>query len=389
MPKLTQEEFIRRAVQVHGDKYDLSEAIYTGCRNDVSIICKKHGLFKITPVVFINHRGGCQKCAHEAIGNSMRGSLNTFIKDATNIHGNKYDYSLVVYKDNRTKVSIICPTHGVFMTTPSTHICGKHGCPKCGHAAQAKKKTKINTQIFIESATVLHKGKYTYENTVYTHTRNKVNITCPEHGSFLQRASAHLYGAGCPKCALSDASKRYRADNYYFIEKSKLIHGDRYDYSKVSYTRNNVKVIIICPEHGEFLQTPANHWKGKGCPKCKSSYGEKLIEEYLQNNSIPYIAEYKDHECIYKYRLSFDFAVFRDTDYSQLEALLEFDGKQHYSPIDFFGGESAYKEAVKRDATKNEYCLNNNIPLIRIPYYEIDNINVLLNEQLLPIRTNP
>ncbi len=128
--------------------------------------------------------------------------------------------------------------------------------------------TKITTTEFIRRANLVHEEHYTYESTVYLGTKKKVIITCPVHGEFTQKAEGHLEGKGCSKCGYisSGESQSHTIDS--FINKSIEIHQDRYDYSKVEYKRNNIKVNIICPIHGEFSQMPSSHLFGKGCLAC-------------------------------------------------------------------------------------------------------------------------
>lgn len=181
-----------------------------------------------------------------------------FIEKARKVHGDKYDYSKVVYKDSHEKVCIVCPEHGEFWQTPTNHLCGK-GCKKCGNSRAHKKQLK-GIEKFIKEAKAVHGNKYDYSKTDYINAKIKVIITCPEHGDFLVTPDKHLGGQGCPKCS-SDWQK-------FFIEKAKKIHGDKYDYSKMEYVNSRKKICIICPEHGEFFQTPERHLKGGGCPVC-------------------------------------------------------------------------------------------------------------------------
>ena len=96
------------------------------------------------------------------------------------------------------------------------------------------------------------------------------------------------------------------------------------------------------------------------------SNGEKIIEHILKNNHVDYIKQYSFSECRNTYKLKFDFAIF---DRNELKCLIEYDGLQHYRPIEFFGGQSAFEKARARDEIKDKYCKQNNILLIRIPYY--------------------
>ena len=127
---------------------------------------------------------------------------------------------------------------------------------------------KSTTEQFIQKAIFIHsKGKYDYSLVDYKHSKTKVIIVCPEHGEFNQTPANHLSGNGCPKCSIDE----HRSSIEQFIRKAIFVHGEKkYDYSKVDYKQSQSKVIIVCPEHGEFEQTPNNHLKGQGCPKCKS-----------------------------------------------------------------------------------------------------------------------
>lgn len=189
-----------------------------------------------------------------------------FIERANAIHNNKYDYSKVDYKDCNTKVCIICPEHGEFWQTPKQHLKG-HGCKKCASALSSNKRSSTKEN-FVERAKLVHGEKYDYSKVEYVNNSTPVCIICPTHGEFYQSPKSHLNGSGCPKCFDERRQHIRKYDSKVFVEKAKLVHGDKYDYSKVDYKDSNTKVCIICPEHGEFWQTPAHHLNGEGCPKC-------------------------------------------------------------------------------------------------------------------------
>ena len=116
---------------------------------------------------------------------------------------------------------------------------------------------------FITRAIAVHGNKYDYSKVEYINSATKVCIICPEHGEFWQTPNCHLSGNGCPKCA---GNLKHSKDD--FIKRSIAVNGNKYDYSKVEYINSKTKVCIICPEHGEFWQTPDSHYTGQGCPKC-------------------------------------------------------------------------------------------------------------------------
>lgn len=200
---------------------------------------------------------------------------NMFIDKANKIHKYKYDYSNVKYVDSKTKVCIICPEHGEFWQTPNNHLNGK-GCPNC-----CKNHIRYNTESFVKKSKEVHNDKYDYSKVVYINNRSKVCIICPEHGEFWQRPSDHLRGCGCLKCGRMNSTKKQSNTINDFITKANNIHNNKYDYSKTNYINSYTKVCIICPEHGEFWQTPIAHLNGQGCHKCSKTF-HYTTEEWIK-----------------------------------------------------------------------------------------------------------
>lgn len=186
-----------------------------------------------------------------------------FIDKANNIHDNKYTYTNTIYNGALVKVIITCPTHGDFEQLANNHLCGR-GCPECNLGIQPKAK-----EIFIEEANKVHKSKYKYILDQYKNTKTNITIVCSIHGEFEQTPANHLKGQGCPACGKLEQIKKQTFTTKIFIENATKIHGTKYDYSKVNYLRAKSKVSIICPMHGEFLQSHDTHITQKqGCPGC-------------------------------------------------------------------------------------------------------------------------
>ena len=251
-------EFIEKAILVHGDKYDYSKVDYINSNTKVIIICKEHGEFE---QMINNHLNGfgCSKCSGMAKSNTEE-----FIEKAILVHGDKYDYSKVDYKQNKNKVIIICKEHGEFEQKPISHLNGQ-GCSKCYG------NEKSNTEEFIEKSMIIHGNKYDYSKVDYINVNTKIIVICKIHGEFEQTPNSHLAGSGCNNCAIILKANKISLTTDEFIEKAILVHGEKYDYSKVDYTQNKNKVIIICKIHGDFLQTPNTHYRGSGCPKCSNN----------------------------------------------------------------------------------------------------------------------
>ena len=271
------EEFICRAKDKYGDKYDYSKVEYVNNRTPVSIICPKHGEFSKIPVLFWAG-SECPKCTEERLGVELDMNTEKFIKRARDIHGTFYDYSKVDYTNNHTKVTIICPIHGEFLQAPSSHLRGQ-GCPKCGIIKYSSKRV-LGKDKFIEKSNIIHHGKYDYSKIEYVNNSTKVAIICPDHGIFMMSPANHMSGQVCPSCADERLGRDSHIDNDKFIERAREKYGNKYDYSRVHYVNNSTKVSIICPKHGVFKKTPSNFWSGSECPKCTE---ERLGREFEIN----------------------------------------------------------------------------------------------------------
>lgn len=291
-----------------------------------------------------------------------------FIKRAKKAHGNKYSYAEVIYKNAKTRVKILCDTHGYFEQTPDNHV-RNHGCPKCNGGVNS------NTREFIYKSKEAHSDKYDYSLVVYTNNTTKVSIKCPEHGIFKQLPSEHIYGSGCRECSYKVRANKKRSNVDSFIEKAKLKHGDVYDYSKVKYVDSKTKVKIICITHGEFSQTPNSHLMKQGCPACKKSKGEMAIRLYLKGRKIQFDTEKRFKDCRKMRPLPFDFYL------PGYNLCIEFDGKQHFLPGFFGGKRQSISICQINDSIKNDYCtgVNGRPSLIRIKYLDIDKIAEILD----------
>lgn len=195
---------------------------------------------------------------------TAKNTFDQFTSKARATHGERYDYSRVVYQDNRTPVDIVCAEHGVFHQRPGEHIKGK-GCRECGKAASANAR-RGSLEGFLVKAQEVHGNRYTYGK--YHGYHAKMTLTCAVHGLFDQAPAHHLAGQGCPECALEEQSRRQYLDQDDFLVRARAVHGTKYDYSRAIYTGCMDSVVIGCPEHGDFKQAPTNHWSGQGCREC-------------------------------------------------------------------------------------------------------------------------
>ena len=336
------EQFIKESRTVHGDKYDYSKVEYYNIDKKVCIICPEHGEFWQTPYHHLNGCG-CPKCVGQ--GKTTEDVVEEFKK----IHGDKYDYSKVEYTNSLKKVCIICPEHGEFWQSPTNHLNGC-GCPKCSNV---KHKT---TNEFIKESRTVHGDKYDYSKVEYVNAHTKVCIICPEHGEFWQTPADNLNGHGCRKCSRKYLSDKNSVENsLLFIKKANAVHGDKYDYSKVEYVNAHTKVCSICPEHGEFWQTPNKHLLGHKCPKCSESIIEKEIRVLLDKEGIKYVKE-KRFNWMKTYRLDFYLP-----DYN---IGIECQGIQHFTELKPYYKDFSLDKQLERDEDKFQLCLTNGVSIL-------------------------
>jgi hypothetical protein len=302
--KKTTEQFVTKAQIIHGNKYDYSLVEYKNIETKVKIKCKLHGEWEQTPHAHLKGHG-CFKCGRDG----LRSSTNEFVKKAKIIHSDKYDYSLVEYKNAGAKIKIICSEHGEFKQSPGQHLLGQ-GCLKCANFALKK-----TTKQFIEEAKKIHNDLYDYSLVKYIGINNKVKIICSKHGEFEQTPSIHLSGSGCKKCIEDEQRKTTEQ----FIEEAVEVHGDKYDYYLSDYKGARKNITIFCRFHGEFKQVASSHLAGKGCPFCVNKT-EGKIKQFLEENNIIYETQYKVDT------KKFDFLI--DKKY-----ILEIDGAQHFPCI--------------------------------------------------------
>lgn len=297
----TLSEVISMAKKVHGEKYDYSQSVYFGMNEKMYIICPIHGGFWQTPANHIHGGKGCKKCGHikrwDAIGRTTK---DDFISSANLIHDNKYDYSNVVYKNTKEKVSILCPLHGEFWQSPSKHVIGKQGCPECSKNKVWDTRVRRTTEEFIKLSKEVHGDKYDYSKTDYRGINEKVIIICheidtktgEEHGEFLQSPSKHLSGQSCPLCS------------------KKRLYSETILWKKLCSKYNNMNVI-----HGYYNS---------------AILGKKSIDIY----------------------------------FPEIKVGVEYQGGQHFKPVSLYGGVTSYIKTLERDKLKFDECNNNGIRLL-------------------------
>ena len=278
---ITTEEFIKKSILIHGNKYDYNLADYKNTHTKVKLICSKHGIFEQLPSNHIRLKQGCPSC----FGNKKI-LKDDFIGESKKIHGSKYDYSLVDYKNNFTKIKIICSIHGIFEQKPINHIIQKQGCLKCSG------KNQKTTDEFISLAEKIHDGLYDYSLVEYVRSHDKVKIICKKHGVFEQSPKSHIgcKKQGCPTC------KKSKGENIIIkiLEDNKFnfIHQKEFDNC---IDKRRLSFDFYLPDHNLCIEYDGiqhfesiDFWGGNDNLKYIQEH-DKIKTDYCKNNNIKLI----------------------------------------------------------------------------------------------------
>ena len=300
-----------------------------------------------------------------------------FIRRAHIKHKGVYNYIKCQYIADNIKCCIVCNKHGEFMQSPGAHVRQGQGCPKC--KAEQTSSRCLNEQRFISKLKLIFGDLYS-PTEKFCGAHKKINFKCNKHNIIFKTHPATLYSRkifACPICSKENNiyAKNSVSRGTDFIHNSKLAHGDKYDYCKVVYLNTKHKVIITCPIHGDFIQTPSDHLYGKsGCPICSMPHGEKIIGIILNKMNIEYIFQYR-------VRIDDSFHYF-DFYLPKYKTIISFNGMQHYKPVKFFGGCKGFKLLQERDKIKNQYCVDNLIKHIIIRYEQMNEVENILKSNV-------
>lgn len=371
---------------------------YIDSKTKISCKCKKCGYqWEMLPSNIKNGRG-CPKCANKNKGDSKRGSAKLKNQEKLEQISKEKNYILLSeYIDSKTKIKCKCNICGYEWEALPGNLLKSQGCYVCGRKSTSEKlklrgqvgkenytctsKTYNKVQsldkqkLFLERAIKIH-PEYDYSNTVYKTASDNISIICPKHGEFTVYAGNFLYrGIGCHYCKMEEKRKTPEQ----FEKELYLINNDLLLLNK--YINWDIKVKVQCKKCRNIWESyPLNLLRGRGCPKCKQSKGEKQIESFLKQYKIKYIPQYSINilkEINISEKTYIDFYL---PDYNMF---IEYNGEQHYIPIQYFGGQLAFEHQIKRDNYVRDYCNINNINLLEISYQDINNIDYILKEHII------
>jgi hypothetical protein len=313
-----------------------------------------------TPSTHLRNKGGCNFCFK-----NVKQTKEIFQENSNLIHNNEYliigDY---INSDYKTEIKhLICGN--IFYQSYDKHINSKQRCSYCYNTTG-----KLNKKLLQEKSNLKYNKEYTI-NGDYINNYTKIEITHTVCGNtYYQIPNNHLKR----KCFFCYGTPL--KTNEQFQKESDLIHNNGYkligDYINC---KEKVKLLHLkC--NRIFEQIAMVHLNGSVCSHCSMSKGETAIKNYLEKNNLNYELQKGFNDCKYIKTLRFDFYL------PKFNLCIEFNGKQHYESIDFFGGDDGLKSNILRDECKKNYCISNNINYLIIKYDDYNNIDLLINEKI-------
>lgn len=362
MKKKTHEEYTRELE----DKDFGIIAIEQYVNNSTPILhyCIEHGIYwKTTPGRILNGRG-CPQCKKEKFRRAMCKTHEKYVDELKE----KLPHIVAIekYVDKSTHIMHYCTKHDMYWSATPDNVLHSNGCPLCRNETIGNKLKKTHQQYIEELKQYNHNieviGEYVGANTQILH-RCKID----GYEWFATPANI-LFGCGCPKCKTRKLSNMFSKSHAEYVRELSVVNSNLEVLGE--YINAKIPILHRCKIDGyEWEAAPSNILSGQGCPKCQTSKGEKQIHQWLENNNITYVYQKTFTDCKDKKELPFDFYLPR------YNLCIEFDGRQHFEPVDFSGkGQDWALEQFlitqKHDEMKNQYCNDNNIRLLRIPYYK-------------------
>lgn len=329
------------------------------------LICGTEWQAQPSNMLFV-YKYGCPLCSKESLKKNLRKSNDKYLQELKD--KDIKIQPLEPYKRGHDKILHRCLICNYEWTIRPDNILHGKGCPNC--AGNAKKTPEQYIKLVNEknpNVEVLEE---------YKSYSCPIKHRCKKH-DYIWNAYPNtvLGGGGCPLCQAEDISLRNKKTNEKYIEDLKEKNPDIIPLE--NYCGGKVPIKFKCLKCNNIWSTnPQNLLQGHGCPRCVSSKGEEAIERWLNEHDIHYETQKRFDECRDKKCLPFDFYIY------EKNKCIEYDGEQHFKISEHFGGQEGFEIRQKHDQIKTEYCKNNNIPLLRIPYYaNIDEelFNFLLN----------
>lgn len=371
-------KFLKKLKKIHGNDYEPLEN-YTYAKVPIlvrHVLCGHE--YKTTPDNILSGKG-CKPCGHKRTGESKKKTLHQFKEEVFELVSDEY-IVLGDYEGANTKTLI---KHNIsecgynWETSPSNFLSGSR-CPVCADKNKGSYHKKTQEQV-ADEVSKLSNNEIIIQSTYQNYTSNiKLKHNVKDCGYVFEKSLANFNKhPTCPRC---DGRLRNRDTDMFKDEINELV-GDEYtvlgEYidtkTHITMQHNTCKSI--------YGVSPSAFLCGNRCPTCNKSRGEAAISKYLEENDVKYLSEYRIDDCRNERPLPFDFAILDNNNNPTM--LIEFDGKQHFEPVEHFGGDKKLEYVQCNDNIKKQYCANNNIKLLEIPYWEFGNVDNILSEHII------
>lgn len=360
--KRTHEEYVKE-LKFKNPNVEVVEK-YINSTTKIKHFCLIHKVYWYTTPTRALNGSGCEICHNEKISKRKTKTNEEYFEYLKN--NNPDIVPLEPYISMKTKILHLCKKHNIEWYVSPDNILHGHGCRLCGNE-KISNNCKITYDDYVKrlkeiNSNIVCTGNYINST---THAKHRCLIDGYEWDAV---PSSILSGRGCPKCGGT-----LKKTNDVFVKEVNKINRN-IDVIGI-YTTARTKIMFKCKKCGNAWNAyPYSILEGTGCPKCNESHGEKEVQNWLDKHNISYVRQMKFDKCIDIALLPFDFYLPNNN------ICIEYDGKQHFSPVDLYGGKQGFIIRKKHDDIKNKFCEENNINLIRIPYYK--NVETELNNSI-------
>ena len=332
---------------------------YINAKTKITHHCLVHNIYWDALPDAILRGSGCSECTKDKIHDRFIKSHEQYVRD---LYIKNPDIEVIgQYINSSTPITHHCLIHDIYWEISPNNALNGRMCPECSKDNKRLAFMKTHEQ-YVHDVKRINKdieviGRYVGARTPILHLCKRHNI------KWMALPYNILMGRGCPECKKEKCIEARRKDNEQYIEELKIRNPDILPLE--DYINSKTPILHRCLiDNNEWYISPNNALRGEGCPKCHESNGERIIRQWLENYNIKYIYQKTFDGCKDKQLLSFDFYL---PDYS---ICIEYQGEQHYFPVEVFGGQEQFEKQIKHDKIKSDYCKQNNIRLLCISYDE-------------------
>lgn len=356
--------------------YELVSKEYVNCETPLEYICNKHRNEGIQDIDFPHFKRGqgCRFCGKENKCSGREKPLEEYgAKELTESKG--MEFIKITRENSKLYIYYICPRHrdvGIQRTTLEGMRRMKIGCAHC--IGRHKTTESFRLEVFNINPNIKINGEYINAST-------PIECECLIDGIiWFPKPNALLNGQGCPECGRIASNKNSTKTNQEFVHQLGIVNPDIIPLQE--YVQAKIPILVMCKKCGyKWQTTPDNLLRGGSCQNCSATNNEKKLGDILIRLGYHIERQKKYNDCRDRLPLPFDIYLLNQN------ILVEYDGEQHYMPVNFGGisndeAEENLKKTQYHDAIKNKYCHQNNIPLIRVPYWEKNNLEEFIISRL-------